>query len=535
MNQAPEPHPSFGTIRPDDQWNRELVAQVHPPDWVNPVVEGRYDLVVLGAGTAGLVSSMIAALLGAKVALIERHLMGGDCLNVGCVPSKGVIRAARANHDARRPLDVEANGSATSATNLSTVIGFTEAMERMRRIRAEIAPHDSANRFSGAGVEVFLGQAAFVSPRAVTVGGQTLEFRRAIVATGGRAAAPPIPGLDRVTYLTNETIFELTERPGRLIVLGGGPIGCELAQSFRRFGSEVTLINRGARLLPRDDPDAAAILERQFSSEGIDLRLKSQVARVEPLDEPTDPSRPTPVRLQIDGPEGVEEVLEADALLIAVGRAPNVEELELGRAGVETDPKSRRIRVDSQLKTSNGRIYAAGDVCSAYQFTHAADFQARVAVQNALNPLPLFRASADNLVIPWTTYTDPEVAHVGMTAEQASRAGASKIETLKQPFDHVDRALLDGERDGFARVHIDARSGRIRGATIVARHAGEMIGEMALAVTRGITIGQLGQVIHPYPTQAEALRMLGDIHAQSQITPLVKKSLGAVFRALRSF
>ena len=498
-------------LLPDDPDDRTLAALVHPTDWVNPTPGGRYHLVVLGAGTAGLVTAAAAAGLGARVALVERALMGGDCLNVGCVPSKGLLRAAHATADAR--------GAAAFGVRTGEVTpDFAAAMRRVRGLRAALAPTDSAERFRGLGVDVFFGSARFVGPDAVEVDGRRLEFRRAVIATGGRATGLPVPGLAEAGFLTNENVFTLTTPPARLIVIGAGPIGCELAQAFVRLGVAVTMVSLDPRLVPREDPDAASVLAARFAREGIVTALGARLVRVERRGEAR--------AVLFDRGRGVEEVV-GDQLLVAVGRAPNVEDLDLDRAGVRHAPAG--VVVDDRLRTTNPRIYAAGDVCSAYKFTHAADAMARIVVQNALF---LGRRKASALVIPWCTYTDPEIAHVGITAEEAAARGDAVV-TLTQPFAEVDRARLDGETDGFARVHVATRGGKLLGATLVARHAGETIGEIALAMTHGLGIGALGSTVHPYPTQAEALRKLGDAYRRRALTPFARRLFGAWFRLWR--
>lgn len=492
---------------PTDSFNQRLVAQVHPTDWVNPEPTGRYNLVVIGAGTAGLIAAAGAAGLGAKVALIERHLMGGDCLNVGCVPSKAVIRASRALFDTRSSKEFGVQGG----ENLEFDFGL--AMERMRRLRSDISQHDSARRFRDQlGVDVFLGQGRFVAPDCVEVDGKPLFFDRAAICTGARAAAPPIPGLAAAGYYTNETIFSLTELPGRLAVIGGGPIGCELAQAFARFGSQVTLMQHGRQLLGREDADAAEILHSAFVREGIALHLGVHILGVE-----TRGSEKI-VRLEREG-EGME--VTVDAILVAVGRAPNIEGLDLEQAKVAFDKAG--VQVSDRLQTTNPRIYAAGDICSPYKFTHTADALARILIANALF---MGQQKASTLTVPWCTYTDPEVAHVGMGAREA-RERKIEITTLTVPLVDIDRAVLDGETDGFARVHLRQGTDTILGATLVARHAGEMINEFSLAMTNGLGMSAIAKTIHPYPTQAEAIKRLADVYNRTRLTWLVKKMLAA--------
>lgn len=504
---VPEPGTS-PLVLPDDEANRELARNVHPHDWVNPQPAERYDLVVIGAGTAGLVTAAGAAGLGAKVALAERHLMGGDCLNFGCVPSKAVIRAAAAAQAVRDAgeLGVSVAGPIR--------IDFAAVMARMRRLRAGISHHDSAARFEGLGVDVFFGQARFTGSETVDAGGRTLRFARAVVATGARALVLPVPGLDEVGFVTNETVFSLTAAPRRLAVVGAGPLGCELAQAFRRLGSEVVVVSLDDRLLPREDPDAAALLSRRFAAEGIETRLGAELLAAR--------KHPDGKRL-IFRHQGKEESVVADEILLAAGRVPNLEGLGLEAAGVAHD--RRGIKVDDRLRTTNRRVYAAGDVAGRFQFTHAADAMARLVIQNALF---FGRKRASRLVIPWCTYTDPEVAHVGLGASEAKALGRD-VRTFTVDLAGVDRAILDGQTEGFARVHVNRR-GKILGATIVGRRAGEMIGELVLAMNAGLGLADVASAILPYPTQAEVLRRVGDAYNRSRLTPGVKRLLERILK-----
>ncbi|MBI2516469.1 MAG: mercuric reductase [Opitutae bacterium] len=493
------------SILPWDEHNRRLAAQVRPDDWQNPVPASRYNLVVIGGGTAGLVTAAGAAGLGAKVALVERHFLGGDCLNVGCVPSKALIRAGRA------VAAVRAAGDFGVRVPAGTEVDFAAVMERLRRLRADLSPHDSARRFAELGVDVFLGGARFTGKDEVTVGDQVLRFSKAVIATGARASAPPIPGLKEVPFHTNETIFTLTELPRRLAVVGAGPIGCEMAQSFARFGTEVFLVEAEHGILPREEREAAEIVQAALSRDGVKLLCCGQDLKL---------SRdPAGVRLQVTS-HGQGYDLVVDQLLVAVGRAPNTEGLGLEKVGVEFDRKG--IRVDDRLRTTNPRIFACGDVCSRFQFTHAADFMARIVIQNALFH---GRAKASALTIPWTTYTSPEIAHVGLYETEAASRGIA-LDTYTQPLAQVDRAILDGEDAGFVRVHVRRGSDEILGATIVAEHAGDMISEFTVAMKGGLGLRTLGAAIHPYPTQAEAIRRLGDLYNRTRLTPLVKRLFG---------
>lgn len=497
---------------PPDEHNLRLVGHVHPSAWTNPEPAERYHLVVVGGGTAGLVSAAGAAGLGARVALVERALLGGDCLNFGCVPSKGVIRAARAWHEAREANTRFGGPAATGAGD------FGAAMERMRRIRADISQHDGAERFKNLGVDVFLGDASFVAADAVEVGKHRLRFKRAVIATGGRAAAPPIPGLAEAGFLTNETVFSLSTLPARFAVIGAGPIGCELAQSFARFGSRVTLLDVAPQILIREDADAAAVVQKVLVREGVELELGVKIHRVDRHDAVT--------RLTVEK-DGTTRTLEVDALLVAAGRRPNVEGLGLEAAGVRYGKLG--VEVDDRLRTSNSRIYAAGDVAAKYQFTHYADAQARIVLQNALF---FGRAKSSGLVVPWCTYTSPEIAHVGLYEKEASERGIA-VDTLTIPLSGNDRAQLDGDSDGFLRVHLAKGSDRILGATMVAEHAGDLLGELYLAVTHGIGLGKIASVIHPYPTQVEVIKRAADTWRRGKLTSTVKTIFDWRFRLWR--
>jgi pyruvate/2-oxoglutarate dehydrogenase complex dihydrolipoamide dehydrogenase (E3) component len=495
-------------VLPQDEYNKILVENVHPQDWINPESAPVYNLVVIGAGTAGLVTAAGAAGLGAKVALVERNLMGGDCLNVGCVPSKAIIRASRAMYDVKTATKFGVSGTTDA------VLDFAKVMERMRRIRAEISAHDSVERFAKKlGVDVFLGQGRFTGSDTIEVAGKKLRFKKAAICTGARAEVPQIPGLAEAGYLTNETIFSLTELPKRIAIIGGGPIGAELAQAFARMGSRVTLFQGSKHLLPREDLDAADILHHVFVLEGIDLRLLAKVLKVE--------KRGTEKILSTDE-QGKKFTLPVDEILIASGRTPNVEGLELEKAGIQYDPQ-KGVQVNERLQTTNPRVYAAGDICSSYKFTHSADALARIVIANALFKA---RQKTSALVIPWCTYTDPEVAHVGLYETEARDKGIEVL-TLTVPFSVVDRARLDGETDGFARVHLKKGSDKILGATIVARHAGEMINELSLAMTAGLGLTAISKTIHPYPTQAEAIKQLADAYNRTRFTPFLKKLFNA--------
>ena len=489
-------------IEPADAHNLALLDHVHPKDWTNPQPAERYNLVVLGGGPAGLVAAAGAAGLGAKVALVERHLLGGDCLNVGCVPSKALVRCGKAFADVR---DAHEYGVEVPS---GAKVNFAAVMERMRRLRASLAPTDSAQRYRDQlHVDVFMGSGKFTGPDTVEVAGQTLRFRKAAITVGNRAAQLPIPGLAEAGFLTNETVFSLTELPRRLAVIGAGPVGCELAQAFARFGSAVTLLEVMPQILPREDRDAAVIVEKALVKDGVKIVTGCQITQAE--------KRGHEKLLKLK--KGEHELEEwVDAILLGVGRAPNTEGLGLEAAGVAYDKTG--VIVDDYLRTSNKHIYAAGDIASKYKFTHMADALARIVIQNALF---LGRASASSLVVPWATYTDPEIGHVGLYESEAKERSIT-TQTFIQEFKEVDRAVLDGESEGFVKVLTRSGTDQIVGATIVARHAGDLISEITLAMVGKLGLKSLSKTIHPYPTQADAIRKLGDAYNRTRLTPFVK-------------
>ena len=495
--------PDTVRLHPDDEHNRRLVEQTHPPGWINPQPRGRYNLVVIGSGTAGLTAAAGCATVGGRAALIERHLTGGDCLITGCVPSKALISASRAAAAARRAAEMGVRVSGVEPD-------FAAVMARMRRLRARISPADSVHHLREIGVDVFLGQGAFIGPDTLEVGGARLRFARALIATGGRAVVPPIPGLAESGFLTNETLFELTELPRRFVMIGAGPIGCEMAQAFQRLGAQVTLLDTNDRILHREDPNAAALVQRALVQDGVRLVLPATVIRVA--------VRNGEKAVTVEHQGQVEE-LACDAVLAGVGRAPNVEGLHLEAAGVRYEKAG--VAVDDRLRTSNPRIYAAGDVCAPLKFTHLANALGRMALVNALF---WGRARASRLVVPWCTYTAPEVAHVGLYEAQAKARG-ERVTTLTVPFTENDRAVLDGEDEGFIRVHLRQGSDRILGATIVAAHAGDLLTYFTLAMTSGKGLGWLASAIYPYPTQAELIKKAAGQHLQTTLTPGVRRLL----------
>ena len=504
-------------VLPNDEHNRTLVSNVHPSNWVNPEPAGRYNIVVIGAGTAGLITAVVAASLGAKVALIEKHLMGGDCLNVGCVPSKGIIRAARAWADVRNAEEFGLH------IPQGVKYDFGAVMERMRKLRAQISHNDSVHRYTKLGVDVYIGSGCFTGAATIQVegpaGNRTLTFAKAAVCTGARASVPPTPGLKEAGYLTNETVFSLTELPQRIGVIGAGPIGCELAQSFARFGSQVYLIEAVHGILPKEDRDAAEIVERQMLRDGVKLLCCTKDLNVSRAD--------CGKRLTAES-HGQQYDVTVDEILVGVGRTPNVEGIGLEAVGIEYDGKG--VKVNERLQTTNPRIFAAGDICSRYKFTHAADAMAQIVIQNALFPHPLGMgyASAESLIMPWCTFTEPEVAHVGLYEKDAKEKGI-EVETYTYKLNEVDRAILDGEDEGFSRVHIQKGSDKILGATIVGAHAGDMINEFSVAMKAGAGARTIAGTIHPYPTQAEANKKVVNLWRKAHFTPRTKNLLMKLF------
>ncbi len=492
-------------LHPLDAYERERLANVRPSDWRNPKPAERYNLVIVGAGTAGLVTAHGAAGLGAKVALIERELLGGDCLNIGCVPSKAILRTARLYAEMRT---AERYGALIPA---DIRVDFAAIMQRMRSIRARISRNDSVRRLIDAGVDVFFGEARFTAADTLAVDDTKLRFEKAVIATGARPDTPEIPGLVEAGFLTNENVFDLTELPRRLLVIGGGPLGCELAQAFCRFGAQVTIAQDWPMFLPKEERDAAQLLSDAFARDGIEVRLNTKAVSV----------RTENGHKLVDlVSEDYKSTVAVDAILTGTGRLPNVEGLNLQAAGVECEADTG-IRVNDFLQTSNPRIYAAGDACLEHKFTHTADASARIVVRNALFP-GHERLSA--LTIPWCTYTDPEIAHVGLYVRQA-RDRDIPVKTFTVPMHDVDRAITDTEETGFVKIHVKERTDRILGATIVGRHAGDMINEVTLAMVAGIGLRTLARVIHAYPTQADAIRMAADAYNRTRLTPTIRSLL----------
>ncbi|MGI9086196.1 MAG: mercuric reductase [Chthoniobacterales bacterium] len=472
---------------------------------------GMYNVVVIGAGTAGLVTAAGTVSLGGRVALIERNKMGGDCLNFGCVPSKALISSARLAQQMRE-------ASKWGLRNQEPNFKFSDVMERMRARRSKIAPNDSQERFESLGVDVFRGQASFVSPQEVEVDGQRLRARHFVIATGSRAMIPEIEGLDAVPFFTNETIFdELNDQPESMIVLGGGPIGCELGQAFSRLGVRITIVQNGDQLMPPEDRDVAEFMTERFKAEGIDVRLNAKTTR----------ARFENGKVILDTNTGA---ITADALLIAAGRTPNLERLNLAAAGVKHDQHG--VEVNDYMQTSQAHIYAAGDCANRLKFTHTADFTARAVVRNILMPLQLLRQKVDCAVVPWCTYTEPEVAHVGLGEKEAAKRGVP-YDLFVVKMEEVDRAVVESEEAGFAKILTAKGSDKILGATIVAPHAGDLLHEFVLAMNAGVGLGKICNMIHAYPTFAELARKAGDKYNKTRLTPFAKKLFAWLYRRAR--
>lgn len=476
----------------DECLEAQRMRSVRPADWRNPEPARRYGLVVIGAGTAGLTAARTAASLGARVALVERDLLGGTTLNIGPIPSKAIIRTSRVYAEMR---DAARYGGCVPG---DIRVDFPRVMRRMRGIRARLSRANSAQSLAAAGVDVFFGEALFTGGDTLKVDGATLRFRKALIATGARPIVPEIPGLAEAGYLTNENAFELREAPRRLLVIGGGPLGCEMAQAFCRLGVQTSIVQSWPLFLPREERDAAQLLSDAFARDGLGVRLNTRV-----------------LSIRVEEGQKIAELITddyrssvtADAILLGTGRESNVEGLDLGAAGVAHD-REHGVIVDDFLRTSNHRIYAAGDVCLSYKFNDTAEATARMAARNALLHR---RQRLSGLTIPWCTYTDPEIAHVGMYVREARARGIS-MKTFTVPLHTVHRAIADDEETGFVKIDVLNHTDRILGATIVAHHAGEMISEITLAMTAGIGLRRLARVIHPYPTQAAAIKMAADAY-----------------------
>jgi pyruvate/2-oxoglutarate dehydrogenase complex dihydrolipoamide dehydrogenase (E3) component len=475
---------------------RECLGNLCPAEWRNPTPRPRYDLLIIGAGPAGLVAARDAVALGARVALIERHRLGGDNLNYGCIPSKSLLRTAR--------LYAEMRHAANFGATLPSPINFdwAAAMVRLQRICTRVSRTYSAASLCNEGIALFFGNARFMGPDAVDVGGERLRFKKALIATGSGPVLPDIPGLNEVGFLTNETVFNLNALPKSLLVIGGGPLGCELAQAFARLGTRTVIAHSEPLFLPREERDAAQMVSDSLTRDGVEIHLNSKA-----------------VKAYADGgmksvdllSDGLSTTTTVAQILTGIGRAPAIQGLELDVAGVAYDAAAG-VQVDDFLRTSNHRIYAAGDVCLEHRFTNTAAASARIVVRNALQR---GRARLSALTIPWCTYTDPEVAHVGLYVRQAHERSIP-VKTFTVPMHDVDRAVADSEDTGFVKIHVREGTDRILGATIVARNAGEMINSISLALGAGIGLRRLTEAIHAYPTQGSAIWQAADAYVRTR-------------------
>jgi pyruvate/2-oxoglutarate dehydrogenase complex dihydrolipoamide dehydrogenase (E3) component len=473
-----------------------------------------YNVVVVGAGTAGLVTAAGTAGLGGRVALIERNKMGGDCLNFGCVPSKALISSARLIEKIRRAKN-------WGLQKMTPQFEFAEVMQRMRSLRAEIAPHDSQERFESLGVDVFRGNARFRSSHEIEVGDIVLRAKNFVIATGSRAVIPKINGIESVRYFTNETIFdELNTRPESMIVIGGGPIGCELGQTFARLGVRVTILQHGLQLLPREDRDVADFLEKHLTDEGVSVIKNAEVKSVAQINDV--------IELQISSPD--ETKISATALLISAGRKPSIDGLGLEAIGIAAD--KRGVKVNEYLQTSQPHIYATGDVAGPFLFTHMADAHARVVVRNLLMPLQFLRQKVDYSVVPWCTYVDPEIATVGLNESSAKQKNV-EYDLITEKVDEVDRPVLESEANGFVKVLVAKGTDKILGATLVCEGAGDLLHEFVLAMKYGIGLGKISATIHAYPTFAELARKAGDKYNKTRLTPTARKIFEWLYRRSR--
>ncbi|MFO8048878.1 MAG: FAD-dependent oxidoreductase [Desulfosudaceae bacterium] len=446
-----------------------------------------YNLIVIGGGSAGLVTAYVAATVRARVALIEKDKMGGDCLNTGCVPSKSLLRSARVLSYVNRARDF-------GFRSVRVDFDFKEVMGRVQNIINRIAPHDSRERYTGLGVDCLQGEARVISPYEVSVNGRTLTARRIVVATGAGPLVPPIPGLDKVDYLTSDTVWSLAELPARLVVLGGGPIGCELSQAFARLGSRVTVVEMAPQLMGREEAEVADFMRQTLEADGVNVLIGHQAEEVAPGEDVAE--------LICAGPEGQVRV-PFDRILVAVGRQAHSRGFGLEEIGVALNPNGT-LQTDATLRTTVPTIYGAGDVVGPYQFTHVASYQAWYAAVNALfGGLKSF--AVDYRVIPWATYTDPEVARVGLNEVEAAERNIA-CEVTRYSLDELDRALTESEDRGFVKVLTKPGSDRVLGVTIVGAHAGELIAEFVLAMKNNLGLNKILGTIHIYPTLAEANR-----------------------------
>jgi len=531
-------------VWPMDSYNTTLLDHVHPPEWCDPKASNEdgsstYDLVCIGAGVGGLITASGAAGVGAKVAMIEQNLLGGDCLNVGCVPSKAIIHSANMAHSVKG--DTKRLEEAGVFVDPNAVrIDFEKVMERVRKVRAQISHHDSAERYTGLGVEVYIGRAVFSSERSVVVNGRTLNFKKAVIATGGYPTLIAMNGLKELhensfstdpnepkpVVMTNETFFNMTRQPKKMGVIGAGVIGMELAQAMQRLGTEVVVFGRSGKVLPKEDEDMTEVVKQQMIKDGVSFRLSiAEYKGIELNGNVLDNGYPE-MKMTVIEKGGENETTHVfDALLVAAGRRPNVTGMDLELAKVEYDTKTGLI-VNDKLQTTNQRIYGVGDCCSQFKFTHAADFMARAVIRNALF---FGKGKMSNLLIPYATFTSPEIASVGMYGKDLDELGI-QYRVFEKHFKDNDRAVCDDKTEGFIRFRVDAKTDAILGCSVVGEGAGNMIGEVTLAMDSGTGLGAVANVIHPYPTTSEVVRQSGDLYNKTKLTNTVKALLRGIVK-----
>jgi len=530
----PKDHHVISKVWPMDELNTALLNNVHPPDWQDPKAteSDMYDVVVIGAGVGGLITAGSSAGVGGKVAMIEAHMLGGDCLNTGCVPSKAFIHSANMAHGLKN--DVARMEEAGVFVDPSAVrVDFDKVMKRVRKVRSEISHHDSATRYSKElGVEVFIGYAKFTSPRSVIVNGQTLNFKKAVVATGGYPSLVPMEGIkmlhekatskeicdsERPLVMTNETFFNMTRQPTNMVTIGAGVIGMELSQAMQRLGTKVTVLGRSGKVLPKEDQDMAEIVKQQMVDDGVDFKLSvKEYVKLELTGKTSESGLPEMAMTMLEKGSSEPITLICDAVLVAAGRRANVTGMDLEKAKVDYTPDG--LVVNDKLQTTNSRIYGVGDVCSKFKFTHAADFMARAVVRNSLF---FGKEKMSELLIPYATFTTPEIASVGLYGKDLDEQGI-EYKIIEKHFKDNDRAICDDSTQGFVRFRVDTKKGLILGASIVGEGAANMISEVTLAMQSGTALGTLASVIHPYPTTAEVLRQSGDVLNKEKLTTTVK-------------